>query len=79
MQSVAPVVPSWYPRKPSKFQVMGSSPGEFSLSPTLVKRFLLISLVNDAWCIDFFTVDEGGSAEPTRENKYRHVPQAASL
>ena len=33
---VAPVVYSWYPRKPSKFQVMGSSPGEVSLFLTFV-------------------------------------------
>ena len=27
---------SWYPRKPSNFQVMGSSPGELSLFVTFV-------------------------------------------
>ena len=55
---------------------MGSSPSELNLFLTFfLDKLFLISLVNNAWCINF-TVDEGGSAEPTRDKKnHRHVPQ----
>ena len=43
-----------------------------SYIPTSVEDGTLFSIF---WCIDF-TVEEGGSAEPTRDKKHhRHVPQ----